>query len=107
MLSSGSPRTSGYDVRLIPHAKRDLRNVARRDKLLVATAIKALGTVPRPATSQKVKGSDEVYRDRTGVWRIFYVPVDAKKAVVIIAVRRRKENTYMPVPQYATFIEDL
>lgn len=59
-----------------------------------------MGRNPRPYGCQRVKEQKDVYRvySEDGNYRIIYSVQDHLQAVIIMFVRRRKEDTYKNIP---------
>ena len=81
-----------YEVRLTPHAERDLDALPIGDYRRIDQRILSLAVNPRPRGT--VKLGDLSYRVRVGNWRIIYIIDDANHIVLIRNVRRRGEGTY-------------
>lgn len=81
-----------YDIRLAPRARRNLKKVSSDEFERIDKRILALAEDPRPLGVRKI--GDDSYRIRVGPWRVLYLVDDGKRAVVITAVRRRRESTY-------------
>lgn len=53
--------------------------------------IDELAVTPRHRQSKKLKGEDNLYRNRVGVYRILYAIQDDKLTVLVLAVGHRRE----------------
>ena len=80
-----------YQVSLTAEATRNLD--ALPDKLYrqVRRHIDALATVPRPPGSKKLAGHDELWRVRSGDFRIVYQVKDKALLVLVVRVGNRRE----------------
>ena len=81
-----------YEVRITPHAERDLDRLSSTDYRRIDRHIGLLAQDPRPRGIAKLR--DKAHRIRIGPWRVIYIIDDAKRIVVITAVRRRDKDTY-------------
>jgi mRNA interferase RelE/StbE len=57
-------------------------------------AVLRLENDPRPRGARKLQGTDTAYRVRVGDYRVVYEVIDSAHLVIILAARRRAENTY-------------
>ena len=81
-----------YEVRITTHAERDLDRLSPADFQRVDDRILSLAENPRPTGVAKLR--DKAHRIRIGPWRVIYLIDDAKRIVLINAVRRREKDTY-------------
>lgn len=58
----------------------------------VVAEIEALGYIPRPHGSSKIRGN--VYRIRFGAWRIVYEILEQEKIVLVVKAGRRTKDFY-------------
>jgi mRNA interferase RelE/StbE len=82
---------SEYAVEARPRARKALRQLdlaARRD---ILTAMRALGTEPRPTGVKSLKGHRPWLRVRVGDYRIIYDVDDTTRTVTIAVVGHRRE----------------
>ena len=80
-----------YKVELAPHALRSLRKLERPLQVRIAHAIDSLAADPRPHGAVKLSGEDDLYRIRTGDYRIIYSVVDRVLTVLVIAIGHRRD----------------
>jgi mRNA interferase RelE/StbE len=73
--------------------QRQLDRINEPDFSRLANAILKLEKEPRPSGCRKLKQSNG-WRIRVGNWRVIYCIDDLELLVTIIAVRRRREDTY-------------
>jgi mRNA interferase RelE/StbE len=80
-----------YEVRLSKAAARELRKLSPplQDRLL--QAVTNLQSAPRPASCVKLSGSDNLYRVRTGDYRIIYKIEDDVLLVLVVRIAHRRE----------------
>ena len=81
-----------YQIRITPHAERDLDRLSTADYLRIDRHIGLLAEDPRPRGVAKLR--DKAHRIRIGRWRVIYIIDDAQRLVLITAVRRRDKDTY-------------
>ena len=83
-----------YSVQFSPAAERELRKLSpklnKRDKRQLAKCIEDLADDPYPEGSKKLIGA-EIYRLRSGNYRIAYTVRARKLIVLILKVSNRKE----------------
>lgn len=88
--------TKRYEVELTVDAKDFLRALDRPNRVRISQRINALATEPRPSGHKKLKGqSEDIYRIRSGNFRVLYVIRDAVLKVIVIKVDDRKD-AYRP-----------
>lgn len=80
-----------YDVELTTSAARSLKKLERSVQVRVAGAIDSLALDPRPTGAIKLSNQDDIYRIRTGDYRIIYSVTDRKLIVLVIAIGHRRE----------------
>ena len=80
-----------YGVLLTPAAERQLAKLPRQAREMVAAALVALGTNPRPAGCVKLAGRDDLWRIRVRQYRVIYQILDAELIVTILKVGDRKD----------------
>ncbi len=81
-----------HEVRLSRPARKQLDAIPRADYLRLHEAIRGLSDAPR--TDGCVKLGDDLYRIRSGAYRIVYAVLDAERTVLVVKVARRSEKTY-------------
>ena len=83
-----------YRVELLDRrTRKELDRIPEPDFGRIAAALLKLEDDPRPPRCRKLRGS-EGWRIRVGDWRIIYHINDEDHIVTIVAVRRRREDTY-------------
>lgn len=80
-----------YSIEFSPSAVRDFRNLPRQVQLRLTRAIDALGANPRPRGAKKLQGRDDVWRIRTGDYRIIYEIQERRLVVVVVRVAHRRD----------------
>jgi mRNA interferase RelE/StbE len=83
-----------YRVELLDRqVRKQLDRIHEPDFSRVAAAILSLENDPRPLGCVKLRGI-EGWRIRVGRWRVIYHINDRERLVTIVAVKRRREDTY-------------
>lgn len=80
-----------YRVQVAPAAVRQLRKLDPQARRRVQAAVELLAETPRPAGSIKLVGEDNLWRVRTGNYRIVYEVHDGVLLVLVVAVGHRRE----------------
>jgi mRNA interferase RelE/StbE len=68
-------------------------SLPREAQIEIARAIDSLANTPRPTGCKKLKGT-ELWRFRTGLYRVIYQINDKTKLITIVKAAKRKEDTY-------------
>ena len=83
-----------YSIQFSPAAEHELRKLSpklgKRDKGKLVKCIEGLADDPYPEGSKKLIGA-EIYRIRTGDYRVAYIVRARKLIVLILKVGNRKE----------------
>jgi len=79
-----------YRIEVSATAERQIRKLSGRYQQRVINVIKQLGVEPRPRGCRKLQGYDDVYRLRTGVFRILYSVEDGRLLILVMKVGHRK-----------------
>lgn len=80
-----------YEVEISRTAERQLRRLPRADQVRVARAMLALADNPLPRGARKLSGYDDVFRVRTGRYRILYSVVERTLVIVVLKVGHRRD----------------
>jgi mRNA interferase RelE/StbE len=80
-----------YDIEVSARAEKQLSKLERRDQLRLLRVIQALGSEPRPAGCRKLSGYDDMYRLRSGIFRIIYSVEEHRVIVVILKLGQRRD----------------
>ncbi len=86
-----SDRPRQYTVIMERQVEKALRRLPRELLSRVDRLITSLADEPRPTGCKKLKGYDNLYRLRTGVWRIIYAVEDAVLIVLVIEIAPRDQ----------------
>jgi len=79
-----------YSIEVSATAERQIKKLTKRDQHRVINVIKQLGLEPRPRGCRKLRAYDDIYRVRTGVFRILYSVEDDRLLVLVLKVGHRK-----------------
>ena len=82
---------SEYRIDVSATAERQLRKLEPEVRALIVDAIKNLASNPRPRGSRKLRGYEDVFRIRKGVFRIIYSIEDDRLLIIILKVGHRRE----------------
>jgi mRNA interferase RelE/StbE len=83
-----------YRVELLGQkTRRELDRIREPDFGRITETILKLEDNPRPSGCRKLRGL-EGWRVRVGSWHVIYHIDDQEKVVTIVAIRRRREDTY-------------
>ena len=80
-----------YRIEILPAATRQLARLPLRYRRRIARAIDSLSSEPRPQGCRKIRGGDNLYRIRSGEYRIVYQVEDRLLRILVIRVRHRRE----------------
>lgn len=86
-----SKRQRRYYVKTMPEAAIGLAGLPKRDGLRTARRIEALETDPRPRGCRKLRGTDDLYRIKSGDYRVIYWVSDDPPLVTITDVGHRRD----------------
>ena len=79
-----------FDVRVVPSVRKDLRGIPKNVVRRILDAIEGLSANPRPPGCKKLT-STNLYRLRSGSYRIVYEINEAEVVVIVVKVGHRKE----------------
>lgn len=82
---------SEYRIDVSATAERQLRKLEPEVRARMIDAIKNLASNPRPRRSRKLRGYEDVFRIRKGVFRIIYSIEDDRLLIIILKVGHRRE----------------
>jgi mRNA interferase RelE/StbE len=80
-----------YRVRISSDAEKQLAKLDGAVRVRVAQKIDILAENPRPAGCKKLKGDDNLWRARTGDYRIVFSIHDDLLLVLVIRIAHRRE----------------
>jgi mRNA interferase RelE/StbE len=82
---------SKSSVELTPVAAKQLRKMAHEVQVRISKAIDKLSINPFPAGFKKLSGQKDLYRIRTGDYRIVYQFNSGKLIILIVRIGHRKD----------------
>ena len=80
-----------YKVQLTEAAADFVRAQTKKVQRQLTGKLKRLKDNPRPADCKKIRGADNIYRLRSGVYRIVYQIFDDRILVVVVRIAHRKD----------------
>ncbi len=80
-----------FSIRWRNSTKKDLRKLPSQEVARVLAEVELLADEPFPHGSQKLSGSERVYRIRVGDYRVIYEVLSKFKIVEIQRVRHRSD----------------
>jgi mRNA interferase RelE/StbE len=82
---------SDYAVSFTRSARKELEALPSDIVDRIFPKIESLAKNPRPSGCKKLKGSNDLWRIRIGVYRVVYSILEKEIRIEIIAVRHRRE----------------
>jgi mRNA interferase RelE/StbE len=79
-----------FEVRFRPSVRKDLRGIPGADVRRILDRIRELSVDPRPIDCKKLTGRD-LYRIRSGAYRVVYEIHDREVVVVVVKVGHRRD----------------
>lgn len=80
-----------YRVQIEPSALDALKALPKKDRERVRKKINALAALPRSRKAEKLEGVEELYRVRSGDYRVVYQIRDDVLLVVVVRVGNRRD----------------
>ena len=80
-----------YHIEVSATAEKQLRKLETADQQRIANTLRALALEPRPHGCRKLRAYDDVYRIRTGVFRIIYSIEDERLLILVLIIGHRKD----------------
>ena len=80
-----------YEVEISRSAEKQLRRLPRADQVRAVRKMLALADDPFPEGVRKLSGYDDVFRVRTGRYRILYSVSERTLVVAVLKVGHRKD----------------
>ena len=92
MTASDSP----WDLQLHQSCVHVLKKLEHADRVRIDRALLELARNPLAGDSRKLKGLvvQNLYRRRTGDWRIFFALNSSLRSIFVLDISRRSSNTY-------------
>jgi mRNA interferase RelE/StbE len=80
-----------YQIEFSRQADRQFRNLPSQIQQRLKSKIDSLANTPRPHGSEKLSGTEPLYRIRVGDYRIVYAVEDERLLVLVVKVGHRRE----------------
>ena len=80
-----------YKIEISATAEKQLKKLPRDAQRSIVKAILTLGDDPFPRGSRKLRGYEDLYRIRVGVYRILYSVESNRLIVIILKIGHRKD----------------
>ena len=80
-----------YKILLTPRVRKDLLKLPPPIQSKISRKIDSLAKTPRPRGMEKLSGEDDIYRVRTGDYRIIYQIQDKQLIVLVVKVGHRRD----------------
>jgi len=87
-----------YTVEVAPTAERQLKALPKSIRIQIGRRIDKLADNPRPHGVEKITDEEDLYRVRSGDYRILYKIKDQELLVLIVKIGDRKE-VYRRLPK--------
>jgi mRNA interferase RelE/StbE len=82
---------SNYRIDIKSIAAKALADLSAADQRRIAAKIDTLAANPRPEGSRKLAGVEDLYRIRSGDYRVIYQILDRQLVVLVIRIAHRRE----------------
>ena len=82
---------ASYRLEITASAEKQLARLPVADKVRVARKIVELAAVPRPPGCRQLRGQEDVFRIRVGVYRVIYSIEERRIVVVVLKIGHRKD----------------
>ncbi len=80
-----------YEIIFLGEARKDLKKINKSDNLYILKKIKELAELKANLNIKKLKFKNDLYRLRSGNYRIVYAVKKNELIILVIAVAHRKE----------------
>jgi len=80
-----------YTITFVKRAERQFRALPREAQVRLKTRIDTLSEDPRPHGVEKLAAEDNLYRIRSGDYRVIYEIRDAELLILVAKVGHRRE----------------
>lgn len=81
-----------YSLRIKKSAQKEIRKLPSDHRSKIVQRINALKHNPLPHSAEKIKGTDNIYRFRQGIYRVIYSIDNHELIVLVIKESHRKES---------------
>ncbi len=80
-----------YRLEVRPAARKALKTLPKDEFLRIDGRIMQLMENPRPSGAVKMKGREDLYRIRVGMYRILYQIQDDRLVIIVVNIAHRRE----------------
>jgi len=87
-----------YTIEVAPTAERQIKALPKSIRTQIGRRIDKLAADPRPHGVEKIAGEENLYRIRSGDYRILYEINDQELLVLVVKIGDRKE-VYRRLPK--------
>ncbi len=84
-------RPMRYRLKIRPQALKSMAKLPEHDQDTIIRRIDDLAHEPRPRGVKKLRGSDDLYRIRSGSYRVVYQIKDDVLLVLVVRVAHRRD----------------
>ena len=82
---------ASFRIELSATAEKQIRKLPRDGQIRVLQAIRSLATQPTPPGSRKVRGYDDIFRIRVGMYRVLYRVEGRRLLIIILKIGNRRD----------------
>ena len=82
---------ASFRIEISATAEKQIRKLPRDAQVRVLQAIRPLATQPTPPGSRKVRGYDDVFRIRVGMYRVLYRVEGRRLLIIILKIGHRRD----------------
>jgi len=82
---------AGYRIEVSATAEKQIRKLSRPDQIRVLRTIQGLAADPHPRGCRKLRGYEDVFRVRVGVYRVLYSVEGRRLVIIVLKVGQRKD----------------
>lgn len=86
--------SKSWDLQIDPGVFKNLKKVPRHDAEIILEVVRLLPVNPYFGDIRKMKGGENTWRRRVGVYRIFYGIKISKKTILVFHLERKTSKTY-------------
>lgn len=80
-----------YEVKVDRKAIKFIKSQTPKIRRQIFNKINSLAANPRPDNREPIKGADDLFRIRTGNYRILYQVIDKRLLVLVVRINDRKD----------------
>jgi mRNA interferase RelE/StbE len=80
-----------YEIELSRIALKNMAKIPKKDLSRIQNRLEALSKEPQPDDIKKIRGDDNLYRIRSGNYRILYRIFENKLCILIVDIDHRKD----------------